>query len=361
MPALGSVQATGGELQGDIFAIDIERETLLLGRLGAFSGLPPALLRTPVASTLVHRLNASSAAMLQLRGFVASRYPAAGLSGLSNRDLVQLVSRAIASHQVEALVVGLRHVPVLPELRPSPAAPERIPAPKTGDTSVARWLPDERIAEVVRRTIATVPADTATRLEALLGRETLALIVRSHAFVECANGSIQDWLGDGDAAGIAFALGGIAGLRALGDVDDCLTLICRASILRDLEAAVDPLARAIAALGVPGLLAVLHKSAPHDGPGAHAKEEFVSTRDLIKAHKERMKARERRGRPAPSPPPSDPAPAPTPEPAPPPAATQPPPAEEEDPDVPFPAAAQQAQALQAAAQDGAPFCAVCNQ
>jgi hypothetical protein len=74
-----------------------------------------------------------------------------------------------------------------------------------------------------------------------------------------ANLTPYGWAADAVLAGIAYYYGGLAAIHALGDFAECVTKTANAQSEQDLEAAASALARAVAAVGVVGLMALLHK------------------------------------------------------------------------------------------------------
>jgi hypothetical protein len=96
-------------------------------------------------------------------------------------------------------------------------------------------------------------------------------------------------------AGLALTFGGIAGIHALRDVVEFLKRTAEARTPRDLETAAAALARAITALHVPGVLAVLLKSGMRKAGGGRAPpEEYPSFQALAAAQAARLAARQQR-------------------------------------------------------------------
>lgn len=141
------------------------------------------------------------------------------------------------------------------------------PPPRT----VGDWTLEEKFTEVLKRTAPRLPTGLRREFEALLTPESLAIMAGtfvvwagSHAF------------GVGEVADIALVVVGAAfvGLaildvaRALGN---CIHLTVTADSHQELDQAADELARAIAIVGVTGLIALLAKVA-HSGKGKGARK-----------------------------------------------------------------------------------------
>jgi hypothetical protein len=339
-----SVRANRGSAPRDLFALEVGQEIVLLGRPSTFADLPRELFRPNIAMMLLRQLSA----MPGLRRYLAGQRLAEDLSRLTDRDVLQQVDWAIRTRQLDAIVVigGYGRDYTGPPIRPGQPAP---PAPTGGnllrpdEASVASWSNEERIAEVIRRAIARAPAEIAADLRLLLTADGVGRVVDSVAFDNTAKPTQHSWATGGAVAGIALAFGSIAGLYALSDVVDFLKRAAEARTPRDLETAAEALARAVTVLGVPGLLAVLHKAGMRQIADARPPaEEIPSFRQLAAAQAARLAARQQR-----IPPPME---------APPPRANPIEPLDE----MLFPSPAAQAATHVAGARSGAPFMEICK-
>lgn len=340
---LNSARADRGGAPRDLLALEVGQEIVLLGRPSAFADLPREFFRPNIALMLLRKLSA----MPGLRRFLAGQRLAEDLSRLTDHDVLQRVDWALRSRQLEAIVVigGYSRDYAGPPIRPGQPAP---PTPTGGnplrpdDSSVASWSNEERIAEVIRRAIALAPGEIAADLRQLLSADGVARVVGSIAFEEAAKPTQHGWATGGAVAGVALAFGGVAGLHALREVVDFLKGAAEARTPCDLEGGAEALARAATALGVPGLLAVLHKAGVRKIADARPPaEEVPSFRQLAAAQAARLAARQQRIPPPPeAPPPHKPI--------------------EPPDDLPFVSPAEQAATHVAAARSGTPFVEICN-
>ena len=343
-----SVRADRGGAPRDLFALEVDQEIVLLGRPSTFVDLPRELFRPDVAMMLLQKLSARPSAMPRLRRYLAGHRLAEDVPRFTDRDVLHQVDRAIRARQLDAIVViggySRNHGgPLVRTGRPAPQAPTGGKLLLPDDPSVARWSNEERVAEVIRRAIARAPAEIAAGLRQLLTADGVARVIGSVAFEEVAEPARHGWATDGAVAGLALTFGGIAGIHALSDVVDFLKRAAEARTPRDLEAAAAALARAVTALHVPGLLAVLLKSGMRKAGGGGARaEEVPSFRALAAAQAARLAARQQA--------------------IPLPVEAPPPPRKAIEPPDDLPSVSPEAQAAThvAAARSGAPFCEICN-
>jgi hypothetical protein len=136
----------------------------------------------------------------------------------------------------------------------------------------------------------------AAALWSLLEPESLAIMAGLNGVSVAANLTPFGWAADAVIAAIAFGFGGLAAIHALGDLVECFRLTAGAQSTQDLDAAGEALARAVAGLGVIGLMAVLHrvgtrKAGGASPVGAGKAGEQATWRELAAARAERLKAR----------------------------------------------------------------------
>jgi hypothetical protein len=329
----------------DVFALEVDREIVLIGRPSTFAGLPRDLFRPDMAMMLLHKLSARPPSTAGLRRYLAGH---GDLPHHSDRDLLQRAAEAIRSRHLDAIVVvggyGRNYVgPPIGSGKPAPPAPTGGKLLLPDDPSVARWSNKERVAEAMRRALARSPAEVAAQLRLLLTADGVDNVVDSVAFEEVTQPRQHGWANDGAVAGIALAFGGVAGLHALRDLADFLKRAAEARTLRDIEAAAEALVRAATALDVPGLLAILHKTGERKAGGSREPAaEYPSFRQLAAAQAARLEARQSRIPPPPPPP------------------KPPPPANRPTHEALFGAPAAQARAYVAGARKRAAFCEICK-
>jgi hypothetical protein len=317
-------------MRDGVVDIDIGHEVLLLGQLSARYGVPRALGEPRRAQMVLPRLAAMPSAMRRLRSYWADQWSTQAVANLSDHDVLRVVGGAIETGQLQAAVVpriipselartatpanrartvsAARAARAVPPTRtmdisptsaaPVPSSPPRAVAP--GQTlPIAQWPLEQRVAEVIRRTIPKVPGDIGATLLSLLSPESLAFVAGTMVFSAAANLTPYGWAADAVIVGIAVGFGGLAALHALGDLVECFKRTVGATSEQDLDAAADALARAVVGLGVVALMVVLHRVAGRKGGGgppsgagnAGQAGEQAMQREMAAARAERLKAR----------------------------------------------------------------------
>jgi HNH/ENDO VII superfamily nuclease with conserved GHE residues len=284
-------------MNGKAVEILFDEGILLLGRFGEFSRLPSGLREPARARTILRRLAAMPSVMSRLRSFWLTQSSSHLLINLSDHDLLKMVDGAIMGGQLQAILL-----PRVPKDKtdgaPANSGPGAISKSQpSGPPSrpIAQWSLEERVAEVIRRAALQVPGDIGKALLSLLTPESLAIVVGTIAVGAAANLTPYGWAADAVIAGIAYGFGGLMAIYALGDLVECFKKTNSAKSDPDLDAAADALAHAVVALGLVGLMAVLHKlRAPKGGASAaDAGEtaEQATEKDLAEARAQRLKKR----------------------------------------------------------------------
>jgi hypothetical protein len=317
-------------MRDGVVDIEIGQEVLLLGRLSARFGVPRDLREPRRALMVLPRLASMPSAMRRLRSYWADEWSTQAVVNLSDHDVLSVVGGAIETGQLQAAVLP-RIVPgqlietatpvnrartaptariarAVPPTRavgrsPPSAAPVASPLPGVVTPAhalpVARWPLEQRVAEVIRRTIPKVPGDIGATLLSLLSPESLAIVAGTMVFSAAANLTPYGWAADAVIVGIAFGFGGLAAIHALGDLVECFKWTVGATSEQDLDAAADALARAVVGLGVVAMMVVLHRVAarkggggpPSGGGSAGQAGEQAMQREMAAARAERLKAR----------------------------------------------------------------------
>jgi hypothetical protein len=266
----------------DFVELQIGDEIVLLGRCIAV-GLPRELCRSEAARTFLRQVSAAPAAMSKLRRFWSQYRSSQETARAPDHDLLRAVGGALETGELKAIVFRRASRSPVIDGRPGTQGlrPTRLAASVAGATStgIAPVAPpssgsasptrlQERVAEVIRRAIPKVPSDAGQALLSLLTMENLAIIVGTIGFVAAANLTPYGWAADAILISVAYYYGGLMEIHVLGDLVECFKLTSGAKSDQDLNAAADALARAVVALGVVGLMAVLHRVKERAGTGS---------------------------------------------------------------------------------------------
>ncbi|WP_206365332.1 hypothetical protein [Siculibacillus lacustris] len=282
--------------------VHIGGDTVLLGRSRLFVDLPSALKINRGLDVVLRRSLASHDATRTIRTFVATEKLTDSIATLSDQEVLATLEAKLASGQIEALLLRqTRARGALPTKRakiapttprapartanpfamghpqvassgagapPTTPAAQRIPpgfpaAQPGGGTArpVAQWSTEERLSFVIRGAASRVPGELEQGLLELLSPQSLALMAGFIVVGVAANMTPYGWVADAVIAGAAFVFGGIAAIHALKDLAECFAEISTAKSERDLDKAGDALARAVVAIGLTGLMAILHRIA----------------------------------------------------------------------------------------------------
>lgn len=316
-------------MRDGVFEVGAGQEILILARPGSAFRFPRELLSPTQAQLMLPRLLAMPDAMQRIRAYCSETF-VHHLDRLTDHDLIRMVEHRILSGQLQAVVLqraapahmqrraaepsqiksglatGLTQVgqPAAGNARAAPGiasatiSPEYAVAggPSTQSLSVTQWTLEDRIAEVLRRTISKLPKAIGATLLSLVSKENIEIAAGMAAVGAAANLTPYGWVVDAIVVGIAFGLGGVAAVHALGDLFDCCRRIVNAKSLQDLDFAADALARAIVAFGAVGFMVILHRFATRRsggvaGPNAAETEQVMSPSELRAARSERLKAR----------------------------------------------------------------------
>lgn len=180
---------------------------------------------------------------------------------LSDHDILERIS-----HDIEGGAFFLVALPRATATQVHAGGLSRLSLPASSFSSSARnatppgqWPLEQRVSEVIRRTATKIPASLQKLVLSLLSAENLAVIVGTFAFVAVANLTPYGWAADLTIVAMAYTFGGIAAIEALRDLAEGISKTVNARSNGDLDAGSVALARAIATLGVLGLIAVLHE------------------------------------------------------------------------------------------------------
>lgn len=303
-------------MRDKVIEIVMGQEVLLLVQGGVFAGRLRDLQESGPARRLLSRLLPTD--MDRLKTYWADKLPNCSPAGLADREVLDLFDEAFRSGQLHAIVLprsaaarppdqgtakpsnagkaapGASAAPVGQPPAPGARAATAAPAPLGAPRPIAEWPVKDRVAEVVRRAAPKVPGDVGEALLSLLSPENLTILMATILFAAGANLTPYGWAADALLAAVAFAFGGLAAVHALIDLAHCFDKTSNATSDSDLDEAADALARAVVALGVAGLIAVLHrasvrKSGATTGSGAG---QLMAEREAIAAARaERLQAR----------------------------------------------------------------------
>ncbi|HWA59805.1 MAG TPA: hypothetical protein VG939_00440 [Caulobacteraceae bacterium] len=294
---------------GAIERFELGDQVLVLGPAGVFAALPRSIHSAVAATTFLRRSAHSPTVMRGLRAYWADGTVGRPLPGLTDSMVLTLTERAIRGRKLDAIVVpavrpidqvdvpvshraveAIQSAPLAPSATPGTtvsALPEGLKVafsrpylPARRDPDVSAWTVEQRLSYVIRRAADRAGPEFKNALLELVTPKALATMAAITAFGALANLTPFGWAADALIAGIAFGYGGLAAIQAIDDLVTFLSKTAGAEHLSDLDVAADALVRTVVAMGVAGLMAILHRVAARRvarGGGAAAEEEGAAT------------------------------------------------------------------------------------
>lgn len=251
--------------------VNLASDLVLLGRPEQFHGLSGPLTAPGLLQATLRQAPTEGAAMRSLRIVALGLPTGRAIADFSDAEVLGFIQGQIQAGRLAGMVVHRAlAAPVAAGSRAGASGrggtggPQVAPAP---ETPVAQWTMQQRIAEVLRRTAAKVPGDAANALLGMLTLKNLAILAATAAVAVAANLTPWGWIADAVLAGIAYAIGGLAAIRALCDIVDCFRITTTAKTSADLDRAAEALTKAVLAIGVAALTALLHRMAKRSGGG----------------------------------------------------------------------------------------------